>query len=98
MDVVWTHRARQRLVDVYDYIAQDQPQNARNWLTRLIEHADSIGDQPWIGRKVPEYDNDVIREIFEGDYRIIYEVTPSRINILTIRHGSRPLPIKLSKV
>lgn len=96
MDVVWTHRARQRLTEVYDYIARDQPRNARNWVNRLLQRGDGIGHQPWIGREVPEYEEETVREIFEGDYRIIYQVTPSRIEILTVRHGSKPLPMKLS--
>ncbi len=38
------------------------------------------------GRKVPEVNREDIRELFEGEYRIIYRVEAKRIFILTIRN------------
>ena len=98
MEVIWTDRARLRLKENYDYIAQDQQQNARNWVDRLIKRGDDIGEQPWAGRRVPEYDEDTIREVFQGDYRVIYAITSSCIYILTARHGSQLLPLQISNV
>jgi|SRR3990172_6115594 len=98
MEVYWTDRARLRLKEVYDFIARDQPVNATRWVDRLIKRGDSIGDQPWAGRRVPEYEDDTIREVFQGDYRIIYEITSSRIHVLTVRHGSQLLPLQISNV
>lgn len=98
MDVLWTDRARLRLKEIYDYIALDQPGNASHWVGRLIKRGDSIGDQPWAGRRVPEYEDDTIREVFLGDYRIIYEITSSSIHILTVRHGTQLLPSQITDV
>ena len=69
MDVIWTDRVRFRLKEIYDYIARDQPQNARNWVDQLIKRGDSVGEQSWAGRQVPEYEEETIREVFQGDYR-----------------------------
>ena len=96
MDVIWTHRARRRLQEIYDYIANDQPQNAEKWINHLIERGHKTAEQPWMGRMVPEYEEETIREVLQGDYRIIYQITASRINILTVRHGSQLLPLKAS--
>jgi toxin ParE1/3/4 len=96
MDVIWTHRAKRRLKEIKDYIAQDQPQNAEKWIDRILERGNNLVEQPRIGRIVPEYEVKTIREVLLGDYRIIYQITPSRINILTIRHGSQLLPKKAS--
>jgi len=44
-----------------------------------------------MGRIVPEYGNDDIREILYRDYRIIYEIINGEIYIITVIHGSRRL-------
>lgn len=47
---------------------------------------------PGIGRKVPEKNDDNIRELLDGNYRIIYEIKgEERIEILNLHHSSRPL-------
>jgi plasmid stabilization system protein ParE len=48
---------------------------------------------PKIGRKVPEAGyKDKIREIIQGNYRIIYQIAnKDLINILTVHHSSRKL-------
>ena len=98
MDVIWTDRAQLRLDEIYAYIAEDQPQRAKEWVGRLIERGDAVSSQPWAGRKVPEYEEDTIREVFLGDYRVIYEITSTTIYILTVRHGSQLLPFQVSEV
>ena len=94
MRVVWTLRARYRLQQILEHIAEDQPENAERFVDRLIERGDSVGEQPRRGRMVPEYQDKTIREVFEGNYRIIYKILPERVDILTVRHGSRLLPIE----
>ena len=45
-----------------------------------------------LGKKVSESDDEKIREIFEGDYRIIYRIVSiEEIHILLIHHGARDL-------
>ena len=71
---VWTERALLRLQQIQDYIAEDQPKNAQHWITRLLDRGDSLSDQPHRGRPVPEYSSAKVREVREGDYRIIYRL------------------------
>lgn len=42
---------------------------------------------------VPEYQDTTIRETLQDDYRIIYKILSERVDILTVRHGSRLLPV-----
>lgn len=58
MDVRWTPNARADLHAIHDYIAQDSPQNALNFIDQLIQRADQIADFPRSGRMVPEYQRD----------------------------------------
>jgi len=49
---------------------------------------------PNIGREVPEIKRSAIREIIEGNFRIIYRVESDRISILTIRNVRQLLKSK----
>ncbi len=47
-------------------------------------------DHPRIGRIVPEFENDRIRELIQGKYRIVYRIVNDElIEVLRIIHGSR---------
>ena len=47
---------------------------------------------PKLGRIVPEKNDDTIRELIEGNYRIIYEVKrDDSVEILVVHHSSKPL-------
>ena len=98
MRVVWTERALLRLQQIKDYIAEDQPENARRWITQLLDRGDRLSDQPHRGRPVPEYPNVEVREVREGDYRIIYRLHAGRVEILTVRYSSQLLPAELGNL
>lgn len=40
---------------------------------------------------IPEWNRHDLRETFEGPYRVLFEVSESRILVLTIIHGARLL-------
>src|ERR1700757_863952 len=92
MKVIWTPRTQRRLQEIHDYIAQDQPVNAARWMERVLDRGEQIGNQPRSGRIVPEYQRETIREVFEGDYRIIYRIRSQQVDVLSVRHGARLLP------
>lgn len=46
---------------------------------------------------VPEYQDPNIREVLEGQYRIVYEITPRESHALAVVHGAQPLPLQPAK-
>ena len=38
---------------------------------------------------VPEYQVELLRDLIEDDYRVVYEVFPDRIEIVAVSHGRR---------
>lgn len=96
MRVVWTAQAQARLAEIHARIAKDQPVNADRFIDRVTRRGDQIGDHPYSGRIVPEYQQDDIREVFEGAYRIIYRILVDRADVVTVRRGSQPLPDALA--
>lgn len=93
MKVRWTERAQWDLAEINAYISRDNPDAARRWIVRLRERARKIAPHPYAGRKVSELDRDEVREVFLGSYRIIYEIYPKYIDILTIFEGHRLFPL-----
>lgn len=87
----WMPHAIADLHAIYDYIAEDSPDNALGMIDLLTSRDDQILAHPWSGRMVPETERDDVREIIEAPYRIIYHITGERIHILTVMHGARVL-------
>jgi addiction module RelE/StbE family toxin len=92
MKVHWTGNAVDHLVNIYEYITLNSPTYARQMVNRITRRSEQIGDQPFSGRKVPEYQADDIRELIENPYRIIYRVRQDQIDVLAVIHGARLLP------
>jgi toxin ParE1/3/4 len=93
MKIVWSPLAIDRASEIAEYIAQDKPSAAENWIDTIFSKVAQLEDTPEIGRVVPEIKNNQFRELIYGNYRIIYRIEQKQISILTIRHGKQILPI-----
>ncbi|WP_028316393.1 type II toxin-antitoxin system RelE/ParE family toxin [Desulfatibacillum aliphaticivorans] len=92
MKVLWTKNAIDHLDGIYEYIAVNSPTYAKKTVDRITRRSQQIADQPFSGRKVPEYESDDIRELIENPYRLIYRIKPDQIDVLAVIHGVRLLP------
>lgn len=91
MKVRWSLRAVDRVSEIADYIAQDSPANAREWVVRLFDHVDSqLSAFPLSGKPARDVDTDGARELVFESYRIFYDVG-DRVEILTIRRDSEQI-------
>ncbi len=97
MRVFWTPDARARLKEIEDYIAKaNSPAVAREVATRIIRNVLSLEHGPPItGKPLRQYPDQDVRELFERPYRVIFRVTPERIEVLTIMHYRQLLPSDL---
>lgn len=91
--LIWTDQAIDDLQNIGDYIAEDSEKYAKLTVRKLFERVDILRQFPNAGRIVPEQNEEQVRELIEGSYRIIYERFDDRINILTIYHSSRELKL-----
>lgn len=89
--IEWSTEAERDLFEIYSYIAQDDPVAALNWIDRLRDRARKAARFPNAGREVPEADDPSMREVFLGNYRIIYWVQRRGIRVLTVIEGHRRL-------
>jgi len=79
------------LEDIADYIAQDNPISAEQWVDKLMAAAEKVARHPRSGRAVPEVDDTKIREVIVGEYRIVYRLEEKRLLVLTVIEGHRRL-------
>ena len=91
--LIWTDQAIDDLQNIGDYIAENSEKYAKLTVRRLFERVEILKQFPNAGRIVPEQNEEQVRELIEGSYRIIYERFDDRINILTVYHSSRELKL-----
>jgi plasmid stabilization system protein ParE len=78
--VIWAERAND-LTSIAEYSNRYSEKYASFIVSKLFNKVDILKKMLRIGRIVPEKNEENIRELIEGNYRIIYE----------LRHASRPL-------
>lgn len=92
MKVRWTEQALTRLLEIEGYVASHDPTAAARLVDRLVERGDALSRLPHRGRKVPELPGSPLRELIEGNYRLVYRVRSQSVDILTVFEAHRLLP------
>lgn len=92
MKITWSLLAVERLENIYVYISEDDASAAQRLVNKIFKKVETLTKNPERGRIVPETNREEIREVFEGEYRIIYRIEPKKISILTIRNFKQQLP------
>ncbi len=89
--VVWAEAALVDLRDLVRYIARDDRKVAKRFGDLIVTKVDSLQTFPRIGRIVPEYREDLLRELIVSPYRIVYEIDDDAmmLSVLRIWHGAR---------
>lgn len=72
MKVVWTRQPFVRLAEIEDFIALDSRVAAGAHTAKLIRQAEALAQSPELGRLVPELAGSDLRELIEGNYRIVF--------------------------
>jgi len=89
MKVRWTRNAIGHLTNIYEYIGLNSRTYAKRTVDKITRRSEQIVDQPYSGRKVPEYNAEDIRELIEKPYRIIYRIKPDQIDVVAVIHGAQ---------
>lgn len=94
MKIIWSPLAVERLENIYNFIYGDNTAAANKMIESILNKVEKLSKYFERGRIVPEAGREDIREIFEGEYRVIYRIEAKRIVILTIRDFKQLLPGK----
>jgi len=89
--VKWTQTAWKDLEEVADYIGKDSFHYAASFVREARDAARTLALLAERGRVVPEFNDPSIRELFVGNYRLIYQVAEQAVYVVGFIHGARDL-------
>ncbi|HMP99015.1 MAG TPA: type II toxin-antitoxin system RelE/ParE family toxin [Cyclobacteriaceae bacterium] len=89
--VIWTEFAVEDLRSIHSYISKDSKVYADRFIEKLISKVEQLEAYPNSGRVVPEFNLETIRELIEGNYRIVYTINADAIGIVRVHHSARQL-------
>ncbi len=87
----WTELAIEDLKSIHEYISKDSTIYADKFIEKLLLRIEQLETHENLGRIVPEFENETIRELIEGNYRIIYKLANSQVFIVRLHHAARLL-------
>ena len=91
-EIRWTEEAHRWLRDIFDYIAEDNPDAAQRVVAGIYEKVQILRRFPEIGYRYPSEEGAEIRILLYGHYRIAYLLSASSvIDILGVFHGARDI-------
>lgn len=92
--IVFTKPAIEDLSNLVAFISRDNPTAGERFGYELAEKAQNLAEYPFIGRVVPEFKIESLREVIHRPYRIIYRVREEQklIEILRVWHAARGIP------
>jgi toxin ParE1/3/4 len=74
VEIRWLKEAKDDLKEIYDYISLDSKRYAKHQTEKLLKRTQILKNHIHIGKVVEEINKTDIREIIEGNYRIIYRI------------------------
>lgn len=88
--IIWTQLAKNELEEIYKFISQDSTLYAKRQVNRIRSRTKTLKKSKYLGKMVTEIGIPVVRELIEGNYRIIYKILrENEIAILSVHHSSR---------
>jgi toxin ParE1/3/4 len=92
MELTLTQSALDDLQSLQAYYAdQGVPEIGQRFVNDIIEAVQRLLDHPGSGRKVPEFEQEQIREVILSPYRIVYLRESSLISIIRVWREEREL-------
>lgn len=94
MKVCLTDSALNDLRELHRYYEEQQvPDVGQRIVAEILDRIEMLSDNPDIGRVVPEFVTDNIRELIHKPYRVVYLREPSSIFIIRVWRSERILEL-----
>ena len=85
------------LNDIWEYIAEDNPDAADRWIDRLFEAFHALARTPGLGHKREDLTSCPVLFWPVGSYLIIYRSGLRKIEVVAVTQGSRDVPAFLGR-
>jgi toxin ParE1/3/4 len=94
--VRWTPAAIEDLNEAAEYIARDSRYYAAAFVRKMKIASRSLSSMSLRARRVPEYNQDNLRELLLGNYRLIFRILDDEIQIISVINQARDLQSHLN--
>lgn len=99
MKVSFSRSAVEDLQNIQEYYSSlDVPHIGDRFVREIVEHVEALLDHPDIGRVVPEFGDQSIRELIHSPFRIVYFREPKSTSVIRIWRSERLLKLPDEKV
>jgi toxin ParE1/3/4 len=88
--VTLTNQARQDLIAIWEYIADDNPSSADRLLDMLDGRINRLAEHPLLGPARPDIARDLRYLVFDN-YLVLYRVLDDAVEVVRVLHGARNL-------
>lgn len=90
LPVRWTPEATSDAIEIWEYIATDNPRAADRMVDRFGEVLSRLGETPYRGRAYPQLGTGV-RGLPVGRYIVFYRLVDNGIQVLRVPHSARDI-------
>ncbi len=95
MKIFFSDSALADLEAIIDYYNEQQvPHIGKQFVSRIIEHIETLPAHPDIGRIVPEFDSEKIRELIHSPFRVVYLREKETIHVVRVWRSERLLKLE----
>jgi len=91
--IKWSPKAIQSFEEICNYISKDSEYYASIFAKKINAIVKEIPRFPKLGRVVPEYQEENLREKIFQSYRIVYRLKADIVEIVVISHGAKQLDV-----
>lgn len=86
MTVYWTSDALDHVTVIGEYLGLTSSAHADAIVNRFFDRARQLEDNPQLGPVYPKAKLPQIRQLLVGNYRIVYYIGRSQLDILAVMH------------
>ena len=99
MKIALSYSAFSDLEDIKEhYTEQGVPNIGVNLISEILTHIETLNNHSKIGRIVPEFDDESIREIIHSPFRIVYLLEEKTIHIIRVWRSERLLKLPKNEI
>lgn len=99
MKIFVSNSAYGDLESIKEYYGEEGvPHIGKQFISAIIEHVQTLVDNPDIGRVVPEFGEERIRELIHSPFRVVYLREQNSIHVIRVWRSERLLKLPENEI
>ena len=99
MKIFLSNSAYSDLEEIKEYYEEEEVLHVgEQFIKSILEHIQTLADNPGIGRIVPEFGEERIRELIHSPFRVVYLREPDAIHVIRVWRSERLLHLRDNEI